>query len=113
VLGLAFKGDTDDIRESRSIPVIRKLLELGAAVKAYDPMASENMKAVFDSITYCENAGEALADTDACLVMTEWEEFRDLDEAFLTMKRKLVIDGRHLIDPASMPKDIEYVGICW
>jgi len=113
VMGLAFKGNTDDIRESRSIPVIRKLLDLGAEVRVYDPLASENMKAIFDNITYCESAGEALKDTEACLIMTEWDEFRNLDTAFSMMKGKLVIDGRHLIDPNSLSTDIEYVGICW
>lgn len=113
VLGLAFKGNTDDIRESRSIPVIKRLLELGAEVKAYDPLASENMKMFFDNITYCESADESLEDTDACLIMTEWDEFRDLDEAFSLMKSKLVIDGRHLLDPETLSTDIEYIGICW
>ncbi|MDK2891865.1 UDP-glucose/GDP-mannose dehydrogenase family protein [Methanohalophilus sp.] len=113
VLGLAFKSNTDDIRESRSIPVIRKLLELGAEVKAYDPLASENMKMVFDNITYCENIDDSLRDADACLIMTEWDEFRDLDESFSLMKEKLVIDGRHVIDPDALSTDIEYIGICW
>ncbi|MBP2030557.1 UDPglucose 6-dehydrogenase [Methanohalophilus levihalophilus] len=113
VLGLAFKGNTDDIRESRSIPVIKKLLELGAEVKTYDPLASENMENVFDTITYCESSVESLRDADACLIMTEWDEFRDLDEAFSLMKGNLVIDGRHLIDPEALSTEIEYVGICW
>ncbi len=113
VLGLAFKNDTDDIRESRSIPVIRKLLEKGALVAAYDPLATEKMKVLFDTITYCDSAPEALSNADACLIMTEWDEFRDLDSEFAGMKGRLVIDGRHLIDPETLSQDIDYVGLCW
>lgn len=113
VLGLAFKGDTDDIRESRSVPVIGKLLELGATVRAYDPLASENMKRVFDGITYCDTAAGALEGADACLLMTEWDEFRRLDTEFSAMQGKLVIDGRRLVDPDALSTDIEYMGLCW
>ncbi|MBN1133652.1 MAG: UDP-glucose/GDP-mannose dehydrogenase family protein [Methanosarcinaceae archaeon] len=113
VLGLAFKNDTDDIRESRSIPVISELLRLGAEVFAYDPMAAGNMGKVFSNITYCDTAVEALADADACLVMTEWEEFRSIDFKFGVMKNKLVIDGRHLIKVKDIKEDIDYVGLCW
>jgi len=110
VLGLAFKNDTDDIRESRSIPVIRELLDNGAKVLAYDPMANENMKKLFGSLEYHISAEGALSGADACLIMTEWEEFRSLDKQFGVMKKKLVIDGRHMLAPG---KDIEYVGLCW
>ncbi len=110
VLGLAFKNDTDDIRESRSIPVIRELLDNGAKVLAYDPMANENMKKLFGSIEYYGSAVDALRDADACLVMTEWEEFKKLDKQFDVMKNRIIIDGRHMLTPG---KDIEYVGLCW
>ncbi|MCD4702753.1 MAG: UDP-glucose/GDP-mannose dehydrogenase family protein, partial [Methanosarcinaceae archaeon] len=113
VLGLAFKNDTDDIRESRSIPVIRKLMEKGALVAAYDPMAADGMKALFDTITYCDSATEALSNADACLIMTEWDEFRALDSEFGQMKERIVLDGRHLIDPETLSQDIDYVGLCW
>ncbi|MGB3907842.1 MAG: UDP-glucose/GDP-mannose dehydrogenase family protein [Methanomethylovorans sp.] len=113
VLGLAFKNDTDDIRESRSIPVIEELLRKKALVTAYDPMATEHMKKVFPNITYCDSAAEALQDADACLLMTEWDQFRRLDKEFATMKRPLVIDGRHLLDPKDLSVKIEYEGLCW
>jgi UDPglucose 6-dehydrogenase len=109
VLGLAFKNETDDIRESRSIPVIAELLRLGARVSAYDPMAAENMKRVFPAIEYFDKASDALKDAEACLVMTEWDEFRSLDSEFQSMKRKIVIDGRRVIKA----KDIDYEGLCW
>ncbi|MCC4768759.1 nucleotide sugar dehydrogenase [Methanosarcina sp. DH2] len=109
VLGLAFKNETDDIRESRSIPVIAELLRLGARVSVYDPMAAENMKRVFPAIEYFDKASDALKDAEACLVMTEWDEFRNLDSEFKGMKRKIVIDGRRVIKA----KDVDYEGLCW
>lgn len=111
ILGLAFKNDTDDVRESRSIPVIKELLDNGAKVSAYDPMANENMSKIFDNILYRNNIADALDGADACLIMTEWDEFRSLDKEFDVMKRRLVIDGRHML--AAPGKDIEYVGLCW
>ncbi len=111
VLGLAFKNDTDDIRESRSIPVIKELLDEGARISAYDPMANENMKKVFSDIGYYSSAADALHGAEACLIMTEWDEFKTLDKEFDVMENRLVIDGRHiLVKPG---KDIEYVGLCW
>lgn len=113
VLGLAFKNQTDDIRESRSIPVIRRLLELGADVTAYDPMATDNMKALIENIRYCDSAAEALKGAVACLIMTEWDEFRELGPEFAGMKNKVVIDGRKMIDPEILEEDIVYEGLCW
>ena len=110
ILGLAFKNDTDDIRESRSIPVIKELIDNGVEISAYDPMANENMKQIFQTIEYHKSAIEALQDADACLVMTEWDEFKTLDKEFGVMKNRLVIDGRHML----VHRDsIEYVGLCW
>jgi UDPglucose 6-dehydrogenase len=110
VLGLAFKNDTDDIRESRAIPVIGSLLSEGASVVAYDPMASANMKKVYPTIEYTKTAGEALKGADACIIATEWAEFKKLD-SFKGMRHPVVIDGRRMVDPAG--KDIIYEGLCW
>jgi UDPglucose 6-dehydrogenase len=110
VLGLAFKNDTDDIRESRSIPVIKELLDNEAIVSAYDPMANENMSKIFGNVQYYGNAADALIGSDACMIMTEWGEFKSLDKEFNLMKNKLIIDGRHMLKPK---KDIDYVGLCW
>jgi UDPglucose 6-dehydrogenase len=109
ILGLAFKNETDDIRESRAIPVIAELLRLGANISAYDPMAIENMKRVFPTIEYSGKAEDALKGADACLVMTEWDEFRQLESEFEKMKKKVVIDGRRVIKA----KNIDYEGLCW
>ncbi len=110
VLGLAFKNDTDDIRESRAIPVIGSLLAEGARVVAYDPMATEHMKRVYPNIEYARTADEALVGADACIVATEWAEFKKLD-SFGNMRSPVVIDGRKMIDPKG--KNIIYEGICW
>ena len=111
VLGLAFKNDTDDIRESRAIPLIGMLLAEGAIVTAYDPMAAEHMKHVYPNIAYYGNAGDALEGADACLIATEWGEFSKLDSEFGRMKTRIVIDGRRVVDPAG--KELVYEGICW
>ncbi len=108
VLGLAFKKGTDDIRESRSIVVIRELMKKEAHISAYDPLAMENMKKMFDNIEYCSTAKDAIRNADACLVMTEWDEFSSLD--FSGMKKPIVIDGRRIVREKG---DIIYEGICW
>ncbi|WP_292490115.1 UDP-glucose/GDP-mannose dehydrogenase family protein [Methanoculleus sp. 10] len=105
VLGLAFKPSTDDIRESRAIPVIRALLDAGAEVIAYDPLAMENFAALFPQIEYAPSAEIVLA-ADAVLITTEWEEFERLNYS-----GKTVIDGRR-VAAASRTADI-YEGVCW
>ena len=107
VLGLAFKNDTDDVRQSRSIHVILELEEMGARIAAYDPRANDNMKKMIHDIEYCSRATNALRDADACLVMTEWPEFGLLDEEFDLMKNRVIIEGRRILSC----QDKE--GICW
>lgn len=79
VLGLAFKSGTDDVRESRSIPAIEELLKKGASVIAHDPEAVENMEKIFPGINYAAAPSEAMEESDACLLMTAWPEYGDLD----------------------------------
>ena len=105
ILGLAFKPDTDDIRESRAIPVIRALLDAGAVVVAYDPLAMESFSKIFPEIEYASSAQAVLA-ADAVLITTEWEEFERLNYSGTT-----VIDGRR-IAAASKTADV-YEGVCW
>lgn len=107
VLGLAFKDNTDDIRDSRAIPVLRELLEKGARITAYDPLAVPAMRELFPDICYCENAGDAIEGADACLVMTEWPEFSLLNEEFDRMKTRVIIEGRRILSCS------EKEGICW
>ncbi|WP_340819813.1 UDP-glucose/GDP-mannose dehydrogenase family protein [Methanolobus sp. WCC4] len=113
VLGLAFKNDTDDIRESRSIPVIAELQRLGADITAYDPMAEESMKKLYHDVLYCKTAAQALEEADGCLIMTEWSEFRELDREFDAMANRVVIDGRKMINPKKLSVEIDYDGLCW
>jgi len=107
VLGLAFKDNTDDIRDSRANPVIQELVQRGARVTAYDPMAIPPMQRLFPSIGYCSSAAEALTGADACLVMTEWPEFSRLGREFNLMAHKVVIEGRKILSCG------ETEGICW
>jgi UDPglucose 6-dehydrogenase len=104
VLGLAFKANTDDIRFSPALEVLKELLRLGAEVHATDPEAISRTKAVFPGATYHEDPYEALRDAEAALVCTEWDVFRDLDweRAGKLMARRLVVDGRNLYAPARM-----------
>jgi UDPglucose 6-dehydrogenase len=105
LLGLAFKPDTDDIRESRAIPVISVLTDMGAEVVGYDPLASENMSVLFPDVVYAKEISEVMA-CDAVLITTEWPEFENLDYS-----GKLVIDGRR-VRRAAETAEI-YEGVCW
>ncbi len=111
VLGLAFKPESDDIREAPSIDIIRKLREKGARIVAYDPKAMENFRKLFPDIEYADSAGKALLRADACLIVTEWDEFRNLtDEDFGNMANRVIIEGRKVLDPK---KVTNFEGICW
>lgn len=108
VLGLAFKAETDDTRESQSFPVIKQLLDEKAKVIAYDPKAEENTKAEFPDIKYAPSAEEALRDADIALILTDWEEFQNLN--YSGMKNKIVIDGRNIVKNRD---GIDYTGLFW
>jgi UDPglucose 6-dehydrogenase len=106
VLGLAFKGGTDDVRESPAIGVIKALIEEGCKIQAYDPAASANAREILGTqcIQYVDSAMEAGKDADALLVLTDWDEFRSLDLAALrkALHYPIVIDGRNLFSPEAM-----------
>jgi UDPglucose 6-dehydrogenase len=104
VLGLAFKANTDDIRFAPALEVIRRLLEEGAEVHASDPQAISRTKTLLPTVKYHEDPYEALKSTDAALVCTEWQVFRNLDweKAGQSMARRLVIDGRNLYSARKM-----------
>ena len=110
VLGLSVKPGTDDVRNSRAIPVIRGLLGRDADVVAYDPVATDEMREHFPDVEYAESAAEALAGARAALVVTDWDEFAALDAAFDGMDRPLVIDGRRTVDRR---EGIDYEGLTW
>jgi len=104
VLGLAFKANTDDIRFAPAIEVIRRLLEEGAQVHASDPEAMEKAKKVLAGVTFHADPYEALQESHAALVCTEWKVLKNLDweRAGKIMARKLVVDGRNLYSPGKM-----------
>jgi UDPglucose 6-dehydrogenase len=106
-LGLAFKGDTDDIRESPAIDVIRELMETGASVTVYDPAAMERAQQVLPpskKLRYASNPYEAAEDVDAVLILTDWRQFAKLDLIRLSeaVRFPIVIDGRNLFKPKTM-----------
>jgi UDPglucose 6-dehydrogenase len=105
VLGLAFKGGTDDIRESPALLLVQTLLGEGCKIVAYDPAAIPRAREVLPSeVLYAANAYEAAQDADALLILTEWEEFAslDLDRLSTALKYPIIVDGRNLYDPAVM-----------
>jgi UDPglucose 6-dehydrogenase len=106
VLGLAFKGGTDDIRESPAIEIVKALLKEGCEIRAFDPAAAERAKEVLprDGISYFNSAYEAAKGSDALLILTDWPEFANLDLPKLksALTYPIVIDGRNLHDPAHM-----------
>lgn len=105
VWGLAFKPNTDDMREAPSIVIINELLKLGATVSAYDPAAIENAKFYLkDSIEYKEDQYETLHNADALLILTEWNEFRnpDFEKISSLLKNKIIFDGRNIFETDKM-----------
>lgn len=115
--GLAYKGDTDDIRESPAIDLIQRLMEAGATVTAYDPAAMERAKELLpptEKLHYCGNLYEAAKDADAVLILTDWREFASIDLARLkqVVRFPVVIDGRNLYKPQEMiDQGFSYVSV--
>jgi UDPglucose 6-dehydrogenase len=101
VLGLAFKPETDDVRETRSLPVIKALIRKGAIVAGHDPKAADNFRNIAPSrMTFFDNAPEAVKWSDVVVLMTEWEEYKQVDWKH---QRHLmaVVDGRRTVRPSS------------
>ena len=99
--GLAFKPDTDDIREAPSLYIIDELLKEGASISAFDPEAMENVKkTIGNKITYAADQYETLKDADALLIATEWALFRtpEFEKMASLLKNKIIFDGRNLYD---------------
>jgi UDPglucose 6-dehydrogenase len=118
ILGLAFKPETDDIREAPSIHIIRALLQEGARLRLYDPKAAENMKQLYpeepERLQYADSPGQAVEGANALLVLTEWDEFGrlDLKEVKEAMANPIIIDGRNIFDPGEVRKlGFEYYSI--
>jgi len=115
VWGLSFKPHTDDIREAPSLVLIRKLLEAGASVKAYDPVAMKEAKRILDSaVTFVDDQYEALIDTDGLFVITEWPEFKFPNFKVIEklLKQKVIFDGRNIYEPEELSSmGFDYFGI--
>jgi len=104
ILGLAFKPDTDDMRDSPAIPVVKGLQALGARIQAYDPQSMENSRAIFENVDYCEDAYGTAEGADAIVLATEWNAFRALNFERIkkAMKVPNLIDLRNVYDPQRM-----------
>ncbi len=114
VWGLAFKKNTNDMRESPSIPIIQKLLEKEAIITAYDPVAKEEAKHYFkDTINYKESREDALKTNECLLILTDWDEFKQPDYSNLKSEGiKVIFDGKNFLEPAEIRKQgIDYIGI--
>jgi UDPglucose 6-dehydrogenase len=114
VWGLAFKPNTDDMREASSRRLLQQLWESGAKVQAYDPEAMHEARRVFgerDDLVMCESAADTLLDADALIVVTEWKQFRSADFTKLaaTLRDRVVFDGRNLYEPG----DVEAAGLAY
>ena len=106
ILGISFKPLTDDIREAPAIHIIEKLQEAGAMVKVYDPKAMGKAREVLVNVEYCRNPYELAEGCDALIIITEWDEFRDMDlkRIKLLLRQPIIIDGRNIYDPQEMTK---------
>ncbi|MFC1962410.1 UDP-glucose dehydrogenase family protein [Chloroflexota bacterium] len=108
ILGLSFKPETDDMREAPSIDIVRKLQQEGARIRAYDPQAMGNAEAFFRDIDieYCKNPYEAAEESDALIILTEWDEFNNLDllKIKTLLGQPVIIDARNIFDPVEMKK---------
>lgn len=116
VWGLAFKPETDDVRDAPAVEIISGLLERGAKVKAYDPIATDNFIHYFkmDGVEYCSEAQEAAIDADALCILTEWKEFKDISPATIQgwLKRPNLIDGRNLYSEAELARtELNYYSV--
>src|SRR3982751_2596962 len=114
LLGLAFKPNTDDMRDAPAIPLVKGLVERGATVTAFDPVAREQAERLLDGIDYAADAYAAAEQADAVVVVTEWDEFRalDLDRVAASLAGKTLVDLRNVYDPAEAEEaGLRYFGI--
>ncbi len=107
ILGLAFKPDTDDMRDAPSIDIINLLKEEGAKIKAYDPVSIPNARKILKQVQFCSSPYEVARGSHALAVVTEWNEFRKLNLSRLKrlMEHPIIIDGRNIFEPAKMNKE--------
>lgn len=114
ILGLSFKPNTDDLRSAASIDIIKGLQAEGAKIRAYDPQSMEKAKEVLQGVKFCKDAYETAKGADCLVVVTEWNQFKELDLAKIKklMRQPVIVDGRNIYDPQTMKKnDFRYTGI--
>ena len=113
VLGLAFKGGVDDIRDTRAVPLIQTLMAKRARVVAYDPMAMGNFIKIMPTIDYASSAAECLEGADACVIQADWDDFKRLGRReYSRMRTAVVVDGRRFLNPANVRKaGAKYLGV--
>jgi len=113
ILGLSFKKDTDDIRESVSIKLVNSLLENGAIVSAHDPMAIENSRKIFgNKITFHDDTNGCVENVDCCVIMTDWDAYKNMnEEVFYSMKQRVIIDARRVLDATKFKNNVRFVAM--
>ncbi len=113
VLGLSFKGGVDDVRDTRAIPLVTGLLANGAEVTAFDPMAMSHFIELMPTISFASSVDDALAGADACVIQSDWPEFRRIGrDQFSRMRNAVVVDGRRCLDPKKVEADgARYFGV--
>ena len=104
ILGLSYKPGTDDISGAPSVDIIRQLQAEGARIKAYDPQAMGNAKAILQDVEYCDSSYQVAQESDALIIVTEWDEFKNLDlrKVKQLLKQPVIIDGRNIFNPSEM-----------
>ena len=114
VLGLAFKPNTDDMREAPAIPIVKALVDRGATVSAFDPVAREQAEKILGGIEFADDAYAAADGADVLVIVTEWDEFRalDLDRVAASLKGKILVDLRNVYDPTEAEEaGLRYYGV--
>lgn len=114
ILGLAFKPDTDDMREARVVPIVNQLLKEGANVTAYDPVALQTAKSIFDDkISYAASALDCIKKADCAIIVTEWSEFQKLtpEDYVENMKQPILVDGRRIYDAEKFSRKLKFFAL--
>jgi len=114
VLGLSFKPETDDLRDAPSLDIINELMDKGAEIRAYDPVAQSKAKKLLNGVSFCDTAYEAVKKADAMILTAEWGEFRELDmeKIKIAMKTPIIFDGRNIYNPKRMKEiGFKYYGV--
>ncbi|MFW6040986.1 MAG: UDP-glucose dehydrogenase family protein [Thermoplasmatota archaeon] len=113
LLGLTFKGGTDDVRETRALPIYQELKNRGAEVIIYEPTGYENFSEVIqDELEAVDSVSLALKEADGCIIQNDWDEFKNLSsDDFSKMKNKVIVDGRRVLNEQNLNNDITYIGV--